>query len=73
MEDGFPNRKQGSKDREGCRCTECEAPQVDMWFVVPNGVSECLGVSCFLFVCFTVKKFYHFHAVSSRCHNLWKI
>lgn len=52
MEDGFPNRKQGSKDRVGC-----EAPQVDLWFVVSNDVSECLGASFFLFVCFTVKKF----------------
>lgn len=41
----------GLKIERAVRCTECEAPQVDLWFVVPNGVSECLGASCFcLFV-----------------------
>lgn len=69
----FQTGNKGLKIERAARCTEYEAPQVDLWFVVPNGVSECLGVSCFLFVCFTVKKCYHFHAVSSRCHNLWKI
>lgn len=66
MEDGFPNRKQGSKDREGCALHRVRSPTGRS--VVPNGVSECLGASCFSFVCFAVKKFYHFHAVNSRCH-----
>lgn len=49
----------GLKIERAARFTDSKAPQVDLWFVVPNGVSECLGASCFLFVCFTVKKFRH--------------
>lgn len=45
----FQTVNKGLKIERAARCTEYEAPQVDLWFVVPNGVSECLGVSC-LFV-----------------------